>query len=134
MGISAMLSFDPDTDDDTNAIAMQKAYEKVSTGQITFAARDSDYDGHKIKKNDLLAIENGKVVFTDTDLSASMLKLCQKMAKKNVSFLTLFYGEDVTDDEAEKIYESVKQKLDKKVEITLIKGGQPVYYFYISAE
>lgn len=134
MGISAMLSFDPDTDDDTNAIAMQKAYEKVSTGQITFAARDSDYDGHKIKKNDLLAIENGKVVFTDTDLSASMLKLCQKMAKKNVSFLTLFYGEDVADDEAEKIYESVKQKLDKKVEITLIKGGQPVYYFYISAE
>ncbi len=134
MGVSAMLAFDPEVDDETNAINMQKAFEKVITGQITFAARDSDYDGHKIKKNDLLAIENGKVVFTDTDLEACTVKLCRQMCKKSVSFLTLFYGDSVDDSTAERIKQSVEQKLDKSIEVTLINGGQPVYYFYISAE
>lgn len=134
MGVSAMLAFDPEVDDETNAINMQKAFEKVITGQITFAARDSDYDGHKIKKNDLLAIENGKVVFTDTDLEACTVKLCRQMCKKSVSFLTLFYGDSVDDNTAERIKQSVEQKLDKSIEVTLINGGQPVYYFYISAE
>ena len=134
MGVSAMLAFDPEVDDETNAINMQKAFEKVITGQITFAARDSDYDGHKIKKNDLLAIENGKVVFTDTDLETCTVKLCRQMCKKSVSFLTLFYGDSVDDNTAERIKQSVEQKLDKSIEVTLINGGQPVYYFYISAE
>lgn len=134
MGIAAMLGFDPDTDDETNAINMQKAFEKVATGQITFAARDADYDGQKIKKNDLMAIENGKVVFTETDLTECTVKLCQKMVNKNSEFLNLYYGEDVSDSDADTIYEAVRAKLDGKVEITLIKGDQPVYYFYISVE
>ena len=134
MGIAAMLGFDSDTDDETNAINMQKAFEKVSTGQITFAARDADYDGQKIKKDDLMAIENGKVVFTETDLLECVVKLCQKMVNKNSEFVNIYYGEDVTDDEADIIYEEVRAKLGNKVEITSIKGGQPVYYFYISVE
>lgn len=134
MGIAAMLSFDPETDDETNAINMQKAFEKVATGQITFAARDADFDGQKIKKDDLMAIENGKVVFTETDLKNCTVKLCQKMVNKNSEFLNLYYGEDVSDADANTIYEAVRAKLGGKVEITLIKGGQPVYYFYISVE
>ncbi len=134
MGIAAMLSFDPETDDETNAINMQKAFEKVATGQITFAARDADFDGQKIKKDDLMAIENGKVVFTETDLKNCTVKLCQKMVNKNSEFLNLYYGEDVSDADANTIYEAVRAKLSGKVEITLIKGGQPVYYFYISVE
>lgn len=134
MGIASLLSFDPDTDDETNAINMQKAFENVSTGQITFAARDADYDGQKIKKDDLMAIDNGKVVFTETDLEACTVKLCNKMVKKNSEFLNLYYGEDVDDETAQKIYNAVNEKLGGKVEITLIKGGQPVYYFYISVE
>ncbi len=133
-GITAMLSFDESENDDQNAINMQNALKNVATGQITFAARDSDYDGHKIKKNDLLCIENGKVAFTETDLAEATAKLCKKMVKKNTSFLNLYFGADVTEQKAEEILTLVRSRVDSKVEINLINGGQPVYYFYISAE
>ncbi len=134
MGISAMLAFDPESNDEENAIAMQKAFQKVTTGQITFAARDSDFDGFKIKKDDLMAMENGKIVFTETDIEHCVLKLCHKMCKKNVDFLTVIYGKDIDEATAERIQSELNEKLGSKVEITFINGGQPVYYFIISAE
>ena len=133
-GISAMLNFDPDADDDANTIAMQKGYENVQTGQVTFAARDSDYDGHKINKGDLLALANGKVSFTETDLEKCVLKLIKNLSNKETSFITLIYGEDVVSREAEKICSAVQAKLGSDVEVTLVNGGQPVYYFIISVE
>ncbi len=134
MGISALIAFDPDLSDEENAINMQNAFANVSTGQITFAARDSDFDGLKIKKDDLMAMENGKIVFTDTDLARTTVRLCQKMCKKNVQFLTLIYGEDVDDMTASRIQAELNEKFAGKIEITVINGGQPVYYFIISAE
>lgn len=95
MGISAMINFDPDLSAEENTIQMQNAFEKVTTGQLTFAARDSDFDGFKIKKNDIMAMENGKIVFTDTDLERSTVKLCKQLCKKDVQFLTVLYGADV---------------------------------------
>ena len=77
MGISAMINFDPDLSVEENTIQMQNAFEKVTTGQLTFAARDSDFDGFKIKKNDIMAMENGKIVFTDNDLERSAVRLCK---------------------------------------------------------
>ncbi len=133
-GISAMLSFDPDSDDDANTIAMQKGYENVQTGQVTFAARDSDYDGNKIKKGDLLALANGKVSFTETDLEKCVLKLIKNLSNRDTAFITLIYGEDVSDSDAEKISNAVSAKLGSDVEVTLVNGGQPVYYFIISVE
>lgn len=134
MGISAVISFDPDLSDEENAIAMQNAFSNVSTGQITFAARDSDFDGLKIKKNDLMAMENGKIVFTDTHLVRCAVKLCQKMCKKDVQFLTIIFGEGVDQKTANFIQNELNQKFGGKIEITVIDGGQPVYYFIISAE
>ena len=134
MGISAVIAFDPDLSDEKNAIQMQNAFADVSTGQITFAARDSDFDGLKIKKDDLMAMENGKIIFTETDLTRCAVKLCQKMCKKNVQFLTLIYGEDVSDSTAALVQSELEEKFAGKIEITLINGGQPVYYFIISAE
>ncbi len=134
MGISAMIAFNPGLTDEENAIQMQNAFAEVSTGQITFAARDSDFDGFKIKKDDLMAMENGKIVFTEKDLTHATVRLCQKMVKKNVQFLTLIYGEDVDEATASRIHEDLDKKLAGKVEITMINGGQPVYYFIISAE
>lgn len=134
MGISALISFDPDLSDEENAINMQNAFGNVSTGQITFAARDSDFDGLKIKKDDLMAMENGNIVFTESDLTRCAVKLCQKMCKKNVQFLTLIYGEDVDEATADRIQAELNEKFDGKIEITVINGGQPVYYFIISAE
>lgn len=133
-GISAMLAFDPDSDDEQNAINMQKSTERIATGQITFAARDSDFEGHKIKKGELLALLGGKVAFVDTDLEKTVLKLTKQMVKRDSQFITVIYGEDVTDEQAAVIEEQIKEKYGARTEITFINGGQPVYYFIISVE
>ena len=133
-GVTAMLNFDPDADDNDNAIAMQNAIANVATGQVTFAARDSEFDGKPIKKGDLLALANGKIVFTETELEQCMMKLAKQLINKNSSFVTLFYGEDVTSTEADRLLAKLNAKFGDKVEFTLINGGQPVYYFIMSVE
>ena len=133
-GISAMLAFDPDTDCEANAIEMQKSTERIATGQITFAARDSDYDGHQIKKGELLALNGGKVAFTETELDKCVLKLLKQMMKRDSQFITVIYGEDVSDEQAAEIEEQIQQKYGAKAEITLINGGQPIYYYILSVE
>lgn len=133
-GISAMLGFDPDSDADTNAINMQKAYANVQTGQVTFAARDSDYDGKQIKKGELLALANGKVSFTETDLEKSVLKLAKSLGTRETAFITLIYGEDVSEEQASAICDALQEKMGSDVEVTLVNGGQPVYYFILSVE
>lgn len=133
-GVSAMLSFDPDAEDEANAIEMQKATENVTTGQVTFAARDSDYDGHTIKKGELLSMVNGKITFTDTDLQRSVMKLLKQMIKRDSKFITVMYGEDVTDEQAAEIEEQIQQKYSSKAEITVLRGGQPIYYYILSVE
>ena len=133
-GISAMLAFDPDSDGNTNAIEMQKAYANVQTGQVTFAARDSDYDGNQIKKGELLALANGKVSFTESDLEKCVIKLTKALSNRDTAFVTLIHGEDVDEAQAESISSALQEKLGSDVEITLINGGQPVYYFIISVE
>ena len=133
-GITAMLSFDPDADDNTNAIEMQKAAERIATGQITFAARDSQADGHNIKKGDLMALTGGKITFVDNDLERTVLKLLKQMIKKDSQFVTVIYGEDVTEEQASLIEASIQEKFGQKVEITVINGGQPIYYYIISVE
>ena len=133
-GVTAMLNFDESVDNEANAIAMQKAAEAITTGQITFAARDSDYDGHAIKRGELLALLNGKVSFVDTDLEKTVLKLLKQMMKRDSEFITVMYGEDVTDEQAAVIEEQVNAKFGSKAEITFIRGNQPVYYFIISVE
>jgi len=133
-GITAMLTFDPDADDNTNAIEMQKATEKIATGQITFAARDSDFDGHSIKKGELMALLGGKITFVDTDLEKTVMKLLKQMIKKDSQFVTVIHGEDVSDKQAEAIEQQIQSKYGAKTEITFIKGGQPIYYYIISVE
>ena len=133
-GITAMLNFDPDANDEDNAIAMQNSYANLTTGQVTFAARDSDYDGHKIKKGELLALVNGKVSFTEQNLSKCMQRLVKGMVNRDSAFLTLIYGEDVTEEQANAIYAELNEKFGDKLEITLVNGGQPVYYFILSVE
>lgn len=133
-GISAMLSFDPDASADENAIAMQKGYENVSTGQITFAARDSSYNGKKILKGELLALANGKISFGETDMIKSVCKLTKNLASKNTSFVTLIYGEEITEEQAQEAADALRERMSEDVEITVVNGGQPVYYYIISVE
>ncbi len=133
-GVTAMLNFDESASSETNAIEMMKAAEKIATGQITFAARDSDFDGHKIKKGELLALANGKVSFTDTVLDKAAVRLVRQLMNKNSEFITVMYGEDVTDEQAEVLEAILNEKFGSKAEITFIKGGQPIYYLIISVE
>ncbi len=133
-GVTAMLNFDPDASDNDNAIAMQAALDTVLTGQVTFAARDSDFDGKQIKQGELLALANGKIVFTETDLELCMLKLTKQLINKDSAYMTLFYGENVSEEDAERITAALNEKYSDKLEITLVNGGQPVYYFIISVE
>lgn len=133
-GISAMLAYDPDSSDEDNAINMRDAYSRVGTGQITFAARDSDYEGHKIKKGELLALANGKVSFVETDMNRCIQKLIKQLLNRDSSFVTVIYGEDVTDERAAEMEAELTAKFAGKVEFTFIKGMQPIYYFIISVE
>ncbi|MBQ1186455.1 MAG: DAK2 domain-containing protein [Clostridia bacterium] len=133
-GVTAMLNYDPDASDNDNAINMGNAIANVSTGQITFAARDSEFDGKKITRGDLLALDNGKIVFTETDLEACLVKLTKQLIKGGSEFMTVFYGEDVTEEQAEAFGAILTEKFGNKVEITMVNGGQPVYYFIISVE
>ena len=133
-GIAAMLAFDPDEKEEKNTIAMSDACERIATGSITFAARDSDFDGHKIKKGELLCMNNGKIAFTETDLEKSVARLVKVMLKRDSEFLTVIYGEDVTAEQAARVEADLNAKYGDKVEITVIRGGQPIYYYFLSVE
>ncbi len=133
-GISAMLTFDESADSEANAIEMQKAAERIATGQVTFAARDSDFDGHKITKGEIMAMIGGKISFTDTDLERATVKLVKQMIKRDSQFVTVIYGEDVTESQAADLELQLNEKFGSKVEITFVNGGQPVYYYIISVE
>ena len=134
MGITAMLNFDPSVNAETNTINMMAAADKVSTGLITYAARDSEYDGKRIKKGEIMALENGKIVATSTDITKATYRLARGMCKKDSCFVTIISGCDVSDEDAEKVTEMVKAKCPNHVEVSHIRGGQPVYYYMISVE
>ena len=134
-GISAMLAFDPEQSYSDNRVAMTKQFDLVQTGLITFAARDSEFDGHAIKKGEILALDNGKLDFTDRDLTKALMRLVKHLIKKReASFITLIYGSDVTDEQAERARDAVAEKYGSDFEVNLINGGQPVYYYMISVE
>jgi dihydroxyacetone kinase-like predicted kinase len=133
-GIAAMLAFDESQGLNDNRINMTKAFERVSTGLITFAARNSEFEGHQIKEGEILALENGKLSFTEKDINKATLKLVKKLAKGDISYITLIYGADVTEENAEELQQTIQSKLGDKIEVMLVNGGQPVYYYIISAE
>lgn len=135
-GLSAMLAFDPEASFSDNRVNMTKAFDRVQTGQITFAARDSDYDGHDIKQGEILALDNGKLSFVDRDITRAAYKLTRNLIKKSDGggFVTVIYGSDVTDEQAEELYRQLSGKYGADYEINLVSGGQPVYYYIISVE
>lgn len=133
-GLTAMLTYNPDEGEDENAVDMFKAAEKVGTGQITYAARNSEFNDKKIKEGEILGLVNGKLTFTEKYRNKAILKLAKQMVKRDTSFITLIYGEGVTDAEAEETRRLIENKIAKNVEVTLVNGGQPVYYYILSVE
>ena len=132
-GIAAMLDVDPEGTEEANTSAMLEAIGRVRTSQITYAARDSDFDGFDIHEGDYLALQDNKLFSTDQDLNALLDALAHGEAQQEAEFITLFYGEDVTEEQAQQALE-IFTAACPNAEISLIPGGQPVYYYLISAE
>ena len=132
-GISAMLCADPDASEEDNTAAMAEGFANVRTSEVTYAARDSDFDGFAIHQGDYLALEEHQLFGTDQDLSAILDRLARSDAHQNAEFISIFYGEDVTEEQAQEA-EKIFAAACPNAEITLLAGGQPVYYFMISAE
>ena len=132
-GISAMLAFSPDASVEENVSAMMDAAKNVSTGSITYAARDSEFDGYSIKEGEYLALNEGKLAASGCDLSEVALALVEQMGIADKGFVTVFHGEGVTAEDATLVEDICKEKAES-AEVMLIDGGQPVYYYLISAE
>ena len=132
-GVSAMLAFDPEADEQTNTDAMTEAMQGVLTMQITYAARDSDFDGHDIRAGEYLALYGGALFGSDTDINVLLRGLAEKTQEQGAEFVTIYYGADITAEQAEQTARLFAE-VCPDAEINLINGGQPVYYYLISAE
>ena len=116
------------------AVNMMAAAEKVATGLITYAARDSEFDGRPIRKGEIMALENGKIVATGSDITKMTYRLARSMKKKDSQFITVISGAEVSEEDAEHTTELVQSKCGSSVEVSHIHGGQPVYYYMLSVE
>ena len=132
-GISAMLVFDPDAGEDSNAAAMREAMKNVTTMQLTYAARDSDFDGHDIHAGEYLALNGGALFGNDTDMDALLRRMAESLNNEGKEFITIFYGADTNEEQAHSAA-AIFSAACPDAEITVMNGGQPVYYFLISAE
>ena len=133
-GITAMMNVDFEAPEAVDiAAAMEKSLSTVTTAQITYAARNSDFDGFDIKEGDYLALEEGKLFGTDTSLDTLLEKLAADALERGATFISLYYGEDVSDEDAQKASDAF-QAVCPDAEIAVLPGGQPVYYYIISME
>ena len=133
-GITAMMNVDfdaPEADDIVSA--MTESLSTVTTAQITYAARNSDFDGFDIKEGDYLALEEGKLFGTDTSLEVLLEKLAADAVERGATFISLYYGEDVSEEDAQKAADAF-QTACPDAEVAVLPGGQPVYYYIISME
>lgn len=133
-GMSAMLSFDPELTAESNRDIMMSAAKQVATGQVTFAARNSEFGHQKIKEGEIIALENGKLTITERTPARAVVKLAKSMINHETSFVTLIYGADVSEKEAQEAYEAINVRYGHKVDVSLVNGGQPIYYFVLSVE
>ena len=132
-GISALMVMDLDASQEDNVAAMTEAIGNVHTSEITYAARDSDFDGFAIKQGDYLALTEHQLFGTDQNLDTLLRRLAEADAQQSAEFINIFYGVDVSEEEAQKAL-ALFTECCPNAEITLLSGGQPVYYYMISAE
>ena len=133
-GITAMMNVDFEAPDaDSIAEAMNDSLSTVTTAQITYAARNSDFDGFEIKEGDYLALEEGKLFGTDGSLDVLLEKLAADALERQAEFISLYFGEDVSEEDAQKAAQ-VFEECCPGAEVAVLSGGQPVYYYIISME
>ena len=132
-GISAMLAFDPDADEDANTEAMTEMMNSVKCGQVTFAARDSAVGGLEIHKDDVMGMFGSEIVELGSDINDVSEKLAEKMIDEETALITIYYGADTDEQSAQKLADAISEK-HSDIDVSVVKGGQPVYYYMIAAE
>ena len=132
-GISAMLAFDASMEPEENEAAMTDCLSGVMTMQITYAARDSDFDGFDIHAGDYLGLCDGALAGTTREITTLLASLADKAAEAGKEFINIFYGADIQEPDAEAALELFRQHAPD-AEVNLVSGGQPIYYYLISAE
>ena len=132
-GITAMLSFDPASAEDVIEAEMSAAIESVHTAQVTYAARDSDFDGHDIHKGEYLALMDGALLGSNADLDKVLLTIADAATDLDPEIVSIYYGEDVKADAAQRAAELIGGRLPMS-DVNVVDGGQPVYYYMISFE
>ena len=132
-GVTAMLSFNPDGTQDENVDAMTEALGLVDTMQITYAARNSDFDGYDIHEGDYLALYGSALFGTSRDINVLLKSLALKVKDEGKEYITIYYGADVKEKYAQRVADLFSE-ICPDADVNLLNGGQPVYYYLISAE
>ncbi len=134
-GISAMLNFDESEDKDTNRDQMMEAASNTQTATVTFAARDSEIDGKSVTEGQIMGLCNGDIKYIGENKEDIALQTIEELYETDItSLVTIIYGEGITEEQAHKIEEMLTEKYSDNVEISIVNGGQPIYYYIISVE
>lgn len=132
-GIAAMIGFEYGASPEENQAAMTEALEQVKSGQVTYAVRDTTIDGKEIKSGDIMGLSGKTIEAVGTEVVQTTVELLEKMIDEDSELVTIYYGEDATEEEAEKIAAQV-QLQHEEIDIEIQYGGQPIYYYFVSAE
>ena len=132
-GISALLAFDESLSLNDNINSMKKSMKNVKTGQVTYAVRDTEFNNTKINKDDIIGISKGDIISSGKNINEVGLKLVESMIDDDSSLITIFYGNDLDEEEVEKLAEELQSKY-KDFDIEVVFGGQPLYYYIFSIE
>jgi len=132
-GVTAMLNLDVFADVETITATFEEVIDNVHTAQVTYAARDSEFDGHKIRAGEYLGLLDGGLLGSWSSVKTLAKQLCKAIKKLNPEFISLYYGADVTEAQAQELLDAISPAFPD-AEISLINGGQPVYYYMISVE
>ena len=132
-GITAMLNFNPEGAVEENEAAMTESLSTVDTMQITYAARNSDFDGYDIHEGDYLALYGSALFGTSKDIKVLLRSLAEKVRDEGKEYVTIYYGNDVKEKHAQKAAD-IFAEICPDADVNLLHGGQPVYYYLISAE
>lgn len=132
-GISAMLAFQPDSTFDENEEAMKEAISHVKSGQVTYAVRDTEISGKTIGEGDVIGIAHGDIVSVGSEVTEVTRELIEELVNEDHSLITLYYGEDVDEEDGENLLKELEEEYED-LDIELVYGGQPLYYYLISLE
>lgn len=130
-----MVEFNDKKSAEANEKAMNKAIGRVTSGQLTYAVRDTEIDGIEIKKDDILGMVEGKIVTVGKDIDDVLNRVVSQMVDEDTEFLNVYYGKEIKKPQADVMLKALETKYaDDEIEVSFKKGGQPLYYYIISAE